>query len=67
MMFSRTLTFNLDDYISILQHLEQNSCPHSQFGQLLFENTCILHQNINKHKLKIIEALYIGELNKKEK
>lgn len=50
---SRRLTQHLSDWSPIAQH----SCPHSQFREILIDNTSILHHENKKQKLQILEAL----------
>lgn len=56
---SRRLSFHLNDMSNISKHLKQHTCPHSQFRKILVENTFIFVHENNKHKLKILEAIYI--------
>ena len=55
---SRHLTLHMTDNSSISQHQKLHSCPHSNYRNILTENTHILHK---EKKLQILEALYIKQ------
>lgn len=56
---SRRLTLHLSDTSSIAQHLKKHGCQHSQFRNIMVENTKILQTDSNVRRLKVLEALYI--------
>ena len=59
---SRRLTMNLSDTSSIAQHLKKDSCSTTQQRKILTDNTTILEHQNNKHKLQILEAQHIRNM-----
>ena len=49
-------------FCSIAQHLKKHSCPTTQQGKILTDNTTILEHQNNKQKLQILEAFHIRNL-----
>ena len=50
---------HVNDYSSIVLHLKNHSIPKYKFQKILVENTTIIAHEIDKLRLKILEALHI--------
>ena len=49
----------------IAQHLKKDSCPTTEFQEILTENITTLEQENNKQKLQIRKALHIRNIQPK--
>lgn len=61
-MLSWRLSFHLKDMSNIYKHLQHHTYSHSQHRIILNENASLLLHENNKHKPKILEAIYIKKL-----
>ena len=50
---------HFNDSSSITLHPKTHSIPKSKFRKVVFENTTIIPQEIDKIRLQILEVLYI--------
>ena len=66
-VLSRCLTMHLNDSSSIALHLKSHSIPKSKFRKIRVENITIIAHEINKQRLKILEALHTKPNTKKQK
>ena len=64
---SRRLTMHPKNCSSIALHLKNHSLPKSKFRRVLVENTAMMAHEINKPRLKILEAVQIKRTKKKKK